>query len=85
MMDPSGTHAVLVPDSAREARTDIVTPQYAYFYNAAKERCEPVIVLQAEGSVMGYEAVQGGRSKAASEVFFDLLGTDPPPGQTEVP
>ena len=79
-MDASGDHAVMVPDSMREARTDIVIPQYAYFFNALAKRCEPVILLQAEGLVLGYRAIVGGQSTAALEVYFDLLGTEPPQG-----
>ena len=79
-MDSSGDHAVMVPDSMREARTDILIPQYAYFYDAGAKSCEPVILLQAEGLLLGYQAVGGGHPTVALEVYFDLLGTEPPQG-----
>ena len=78
--DSTGTTVYTVPDSLRYERPDVEVPQYAFYYHPDQERCVPVIIVQAQGRWFGYDELAGSRSGTSSEVYFDLLGTEPPQG-----
>ena len=85
VMDSTGKPIYMLPDSMRRDRPDIEIPQYAFYYHPSRERCEPVVVVQAQGNSLGYQAIIGREAGVASEVFFDLLGTESPQGPPDAP
>ena len=68
-------------------RTDITIPQYAYYYHDLRgpAACLPVIIVQAQGSSLGWIAVLDPppAAGAAFEQLFDLLGTERPAADPE--
>ena len=71
-------------DSSRFERPDVVIPQYAFYYHSQPGKtpeCIPVIIVQAEGDSFGWLPAREPAPAAigaASDAFFDLLGTEPP-------
>lgn len=71
--------------SPEPERTDVKVPQYAYYYDSGMfgdAACLPVIIVQAQGSTLGWVAVLEPPPAAGGSFvhFFDLLGTEPPAG-----
>ena len=74
-LDSAGLAAPV--DSSALERPDVAIPQYAFFYRPTELRCDPVIVVQAEGRSLGWVSISDSSAGAAIDVFFDLLGTEP--------